>query len=169
MKKYFIFGWDDNGAPREFEIGFMITGLGLRKFRLEDSNRLIRIWNKMATTYGDSDIVKKLEEYDHVGIFEFDGKNDTEHEMVLDEVRDLLYITFKPMSSSVRLVEEIEFNSDTDITPYAAKYDRYYNDVTSQRCCAMQSQEDSPRDVKAAIVYTVALVVAAAAVAMYLL
>lgn len=110
-KRYFVFGWNDNDSWRDesdLEVGFMVTGLHLRR-NGRSVAAILRDWDSIIC---ELELVTLSHDFEHIGIFEVDDfrKHRDEFQVWIDDSTDLQYCLFKPRTKCVRLVKEIDIS-----------------------------------------------------------
>ena len=123
-KRYFLFGWNDNDEwhdENDWEVGLMITGLALHTTEDISIHSIIRDWDSVLFEYKS----KVLKEYQYLGIFEVENFRDhrDEFRIELDETTNLQYCRFKPRTSCVRLSKEVSINDLSELKSWLSVFD----------------------------------------------
>lgn len=182
-KRYFLFGWNDNDEwhdENDWELGLMITGLALHTTEDTGVYSIIRDWDSILVEFKS----KILKEYQYLGIFEVENFRDHRDEFVieLDETTGLQYCRFKPRTSCVRLSKEVSMNDIDELKSWLnvfdiMSFDEYkdeyvktkkieskeepvtvsHNAEKGQIKCESMLYEDTPEEVRNAMIYVVFL------------
>lgn len=182
-KRYFLFGWNDNDEwhdENDWELGLMITGLALHTTEDTSIHSIIRDWDSILVEYKS----KILKEYQYLGIFEVENFRDhrDEFKIEFDETTKLQYCRFKPRTSCVRLSKEVSMNDIDELKSWLnvfdiMSFDEYrdeyvkakkieskeepvtvsHNAEKGQTKCESMLYEDTPEEVRNAMIYVVFL------------
>ena len=183
-KRYFLFGWNDNDEwhdENDWEVGLMITGLALCTTEDASIHLIIRDWDSILFEFKS----KVLKEYQYLGIFEVENFMDHRDEFMIkvDETTKLQYCRFKPRTSCVRLSKEVSINNLDELKSWINVFDimsfNEYKDeyVKAKKIepkeelvelvsdniekrkidCKHSLYEDTPEEVRNAIIYVMFL------------
>lgn len=182
-KRYFLFGWNDNDEwhdENDWEVGLMITGLALHTTEDTGVYSIIRDWDSILVEFKS----KILKEYRYLGIFEVENFRDhrDEFKIEFDETTGLQYCRFKPRTSCVRLSKEVSMNDIDELKSWLnvfdiMSFDEYkdeyvktkkieskeepvtvsHNAEKGQTKCESMLYEDTPEEVRNAVIYVVFL------------
>lgn len=185
-KRYFLFGWNDNDEwhdENDWELGLMITGLSLHNDKSISS--LVVDWDTIV--YEKQ--AKILTDFQHLGIFEVENfrNHKDEFRIEVDDTSKLQYCRFKPRTTCVRLIKDVDVEdleelnswlSVFDIMSFNEYKDEYYikknklepkKELTEtslpkeKKQCEVQSRpslyEDTPEEVRNQILYLISLII----------